>query len=113
MKRLTLNETWKLCLSMWWWIAGQKKKGNTSNINNLKWEWLEGHGFDYGEISEDCFFCEYITQKDIGCVNCPGKMVSKRFSCTKTTYHYQSKPIAFYNKLVSLNRKRRKKQGNR
>ena len=109
MKRLTLNETWKLCLSMWRWIARQWKKRNIS-ADGLKEEWLDNHGFAYEGIDKDCFFCKYTQQNNDGdCDACPGKMVSERFSCTKITHHYQYKPIAFYNKLVSLNRKRLKK----
>lgn len=113
MKRLTLNETWKLCLAMWKWIAGQAKKEGEEGIDieGLKDQWLKKHGYDKGDISDACFFCEYHRQhptKGTSC-NCPATKIDKEFNCMEFGYCYCCHPIAFYNKLVSLNRKRRKK----
>ncbi len=113
MKRLTLNETWVLCLAMWKWIAEQVKKGEV-DVKGLKEQWLKEHGFGKIYIPENCFFCaharRYDNEKVCGCAKkmCPGALVNKRFSCTNKTYNYEIKPIAFYNKLVSLNSKRKK-----
>ena len=112
-KKLTLNETWRLCLKMWKWIAEQVKAGRIEGVERLKGEWLEKNWT--GEpLENDCFFCKssnyYNTRAACGCVlgMCPGKLVNKRFSCCRKTYHYKHHPIAFCNKLVSLNRKRLK-----
>lgn len=110
-KKLSLNETWKLCLQMWKWIAGQRKKGNKDCVGALKFQWLKEHDFDYWGINCRCFFCEYANQPGRrGCKNCPAVLVSPRFGCENTTYDYWDNPIAFYNKLVSLNKKRQKKK---
>lgn len=113
MKRLTLNETWVLCLRMWKWIAGQKRKGNIKCVPILKEQWLKEHGFGRKKIRADCFFCEYAFQHREAfdtCKSCPGQIINPRFACGNTTYDYQLKPIAFYKKLVSLNKKRKKKK---
>ena len=105
MKRLTLDQTWKLCLSMWRWIAKQIREGSKERVRNLKRIWVDKHGYTY--IMEDCFFCEYTRSHDVMCYpNCPGKKVDIGFSCTTHDNEWSIKPIAFYNKLVSVNRKR-------
>lgn len=115
MKRLTLGETWRLCLSMWRWIAKQKRDGSRKSIDNLKIQWLKAHRYELDENEEymilNCFFCEYDEQQlkegeKGNCKYCPGKKVDERFGCTVSRYCWSSKLIAFYNKLVSLNRKR-------
>lgn len=113
MKRLTLNETWKLCLQMWKWIAGQARAGRT-DVWPMKEQWLEEHGFDFDDesINNACFFCEYHRQHPIKAedCNCPAIKIDKAFSCMGGAYDFKRHPIAFYNKLVSLNRKRLKKK---
>ena len=109
MKKLTLNETWRLCLSMWRWIAKMKRNGSVCSVLELKEIWLIKHGFGLGDIYLGCFFCEEGHHADIGrCVNCPGRKVDQTFDCRYFEYNFQDKPIQFYNKLVSLNRKRLK-----
>ncbi len=103
MKKLTLDETWRLCLSMWRWIAKQKKEGVGTNVDNLKHEWLAKHYPRY--VQNNCFFCGYAA---VFCPKCPGRLVDESFLCDNTEYSYFGKPIKFYNKLVSLNRKRLK-----
>lgn len=112
--KLSLNDTWKHCLSMWRWIARQKRAGSRQPSFILKRRWLANHGFEEDALNSDCFFCEYaethggkggLTSED--CVKCPGKTVDE-FNCMSTQYHYD-RPVAFYNKLVALNRKRLKK----
>lgn len=112
---MNLNKTWKLCLSMWRWIAEERRKDNQELVNTLKEEWLQKHGFKEDEIKNDCFFCNYaVTHKTRvnvtggGCGTCPGARVAREFNCDGSDYDYYHYPIAFYNKLRSLNRKRKK-----
>jgi len=103
---------------MWKGIAAKKKKGSEEEVGELKGIWLEEHGFEDIEIKANCFFCEYASQqceygsqqkRDVGpkrCQFCPAKLVDKEFDCFCETYHYHRKPIAFYNKLLELNKKR-------
>lgn len=109
-KKLTLNETWRLCLSMWRWIAKQVRMGSeTAVVWDLKYKWLNKN-WTKTPPKNECFFCEYTKthyRKDkASCQICPGALVEKQFRCDNRKYHYKSHPIAFYNKLRSLNRKR-------
>jgi len=113
--KLTLDETWKNCLSMWRWIAKEVQSGNSAHVEKLKIEWMNAHGIADGKIYGNCFFCGYAEHRKERyngykeyCPECPGVKVSSYFRCERTTYHYKYRPIAFYNKLVSLNRKRLK-----
>jgi len=108
MKRLNLDETWRLCLSMWRWIAKEKRTGSRISVPTLKARWVKKYGFGAYEINGDCFFCEYIDKRSRHCDSCPPCKVDNDFACNHKDYHYASNPIAFYNKLVSLNRKRLK-----
>ena len=103
MKRITLNKTWRLCLSMWRWIAKQKKEYSNLDVTCLKKQWLREHDFERDSVQSDCFFCEHDNKY---CRNCPGRKVDQCFDCQTYDYNYYRKPIAFYNKLRSLNRKR-------
>lgn len=107
MKRLSLEKTWKYCLSMWGWIAKRKKEGDRRPTPMLKAVWIKKHDFGKDEIQDDCFFCHYISDK-LECSQCPGKRIDENFDCYDPDYCWYSQPIAFYNKLVSLNRKRQK-----
>ena len=112
---MNLNETWRLCLSMWRWIAEEQKRGNNKLVLSLKVEWLQKHGFEEDFIENDCFFCRYAVvhkarvRNTVGCSDCPGTKVDRLFTCFDNDYSYYYKPIAFYNKLRALNRKRIKK----
>ncbi len=110
MKRLNLNETWVLCLKMWKWIAKQVKAGR-QNVEGLKEEWLRKHKFS--GIHSKCFFCDYAVKnshpKKFDC-NCPAERIEQDFWCQKDSYCYSLKPIAFYKKLVELNKLRLKKR---
>ena len=106
MKKLTLNKTWTECLRMWKWIAKEKKAGNLSRVVILKSKWLNEHGYNADEIQDTCFFCDYVRRKT--CCDCPGKKVNPGFDCEDENCEYDSEPIAFYNKLVALNKKRLK-----
>lgn len=109
-RKLTLDETWKYCLAMWKWIAKQGRAG-CDDIYALKYDWVKAHGFGDWVLCANCFFCEYAEkiaiESDIPfCSNCPGQKVDCHFRCRGTDYEYAKHPIEFYNKLVSLNRKR-------
>jgi hypothetical protein len=112
MKKLNLDETWRLCLSMRRWIAKKMRKNDTLDVDDLKYSWLYSHTKDKPE--NECYFCE--RNKQMGgvslldecgdCRYCPPREIDKDFTCNNPDYHYYQKPIAFYNKLRSLNRKR-------
>lgn len=117
MKRLNLNETWKLCLSMWRWIAKERKRGNETSVSMLKAEWLCKHGFKKDSVHNDCFFCEYAAKHEVyakttgsDCSDCPGTKIGQNFDCMNSDYNYYHKPIAFYKKLLVLNKTRRAKK---
>ena len=95
------------------WIAKQKRAGTTLDTGDLKSKWMEDNWS--GEyITNNCFFCGYAilheTERRIGCEVCPGRLVDKDFRCEDKNYHYAIHPIPFYNKLVSLDKKRQKKK---
>ncbi len=108
MKKLTLDETWKLCLSMWRWIAKQLRANDSLGIEALKKKWLKQHG--YRNVQLDCFFCEYAKrgweEGMGGCGECPGKKVDKLFKCGHADYDWAKRDGGFYNKINSLNKKR-------
>ncbi len=115
MKRLTLDETWVLCLKMWKWIARQVraaiKAGKTWSVIELKNEWLSNHGLACNNIEHDCFFCEYARKRNpykeirgAGCNLCPAKKIVKDFQCVDYLYDYENNPIAFYKRIFQLNK---------
>lgn len=113
MKRLTLAQTWKECLRMWKWISEQPmpKYDLLDNIENLKEQWLNEHDYILSTMDSDCFFCNYASEHETindndCCQNCPGRLVSKSFSCIDYRYRYDEQPKKFYKKLVQLNKKR-------
>lgn len=116
MKKLTLNQAWTLCLRQWRWIAEQVKKGASAgkDIGDLKNEWIRKNG--YPEDS-NCFFCLWAEQQlptlDTVCPNCPAKKIDKKFHCCEAIYDYWDKPLAFYTKLLKLNKIRTSKRGHR
>ena len=91
---------------MWRWIVKQKRlyPYSKKSVNVLKRKWIENHGFS--DIDDDCFFCEI--SHFVECRDCPGILIDIEFRCADPEYHWFKKPIAFYNKLVSLNKKRTK-----
>lgn len=102
MKKLTLDETWDLCLKMFKWISRQQ-----GDVGELKSQWLRKHGFVPASIDSNCFFCEYHhthKRKDWGKCNCPARKIDKDFDCKSAKYDYTTKPRAFYKKLVALNK---------
>lgn len=105
MKRLTLDETWKLCLKQWCWVIKKDRDDDADIIEILKKEWVKEHGFK--NVFYNCFFCEYSFQKVRNlCGRCPAKKIDKDFDCECTDYGFVDKPIEFYKKLVQLNKLR-------
>jgi len=102
---MTIDETWENCLAMWKWIAKQVHRPYT-NIADLKAEWAKKNGFDY--LRGYCFFCNYVYFNSSSCDNCPGRLVDPNFNCIGTEYDFERHPILFYEKLVSLNRERKR-----
>lgn len=107
-KQLTLEETWKLCLDMWKWIAKCLKKHKKADyhlmVDTLKQKWLDKNGYEDIDIDSNCFFCEYQAQhpgKNV-CATCPGRLVSSTFDCFDDSCHFEYEPILFYKKLVRL-----------
>lgn len=114
MKRLTLNETWRLCLKQWKWLVKEIKAHPDANIHVLKRKWVKLQGYGEDGVDDDCFFCEYAGQREkfggeFGCRGCPARKVDKEFHCSNVDYNYCSKPIKFYKKILELNKIRTKK----
>jgi len=111
-KRLTLNNVWKLCVDgLWKYVAKRKRAGDKRPVFELKRVWMNRHGYKDGEISADCFFCEYNAQHpgDEDCSNCPGKLVDNTFDCSNESYYYSDKPCDFLDELMRLNKIRKAK----
>lgn len=106
MRKLSLDKTWELCLKQWKWIAGQVEKGNKDCVAQLKYQWFEVHNFCPNDLCGFCFFCERNEQSKstVGCDNCPGRKVDKTFGCRNSQYNYSTEPLAFYAKLLELNK---------
>jgi len=97
--KLTLDEIWILCLQMWKWIS--EVYDGTASVCTLKHCWLKANGFEGLTVYGNCFFCNY----DPGlCKNCPGRLVDADFSCINPAYPYETNPVAFYKKLLRLNK---------
>jgi len=117
--KLSLDDTWKYCLSMWKTVSEKQKKDKSADVEELKNEWATANGFTYKaskvpyreKVEATCFFCDYATRHGSGwpvCGKCPAKKVDPYFDCIHSEYNYEHQPIKFYNKIVSLNRKRLK-----
>lgn len=111
MKKLTLNQTWTLCLRMWKWIAKEWKKTGDS-VSDLKKQWLKENGFEVScWESINCFFCVFDAAHDpeAECRCCPGVLVDSGFVCGDEEHSWASDPPAFYAELLRLNRIRKGK----
>ena len=113
--RMTLDDTWKKCLSMWKWVAKEKRVDPSDNADDLKSRWLRSKGIE--GVFETCFFCDHANRhkKDDDfdyhtCRLCPARKIEPDFTCcgSNNPHHYHTHSVKFYNKLVSLNRKRLK-----
>jgi len=115
----TLDEVWRLNLEQWKWISEQyqryERQGKTAHpatvvVRLLKAQWVKDYG---AEIAEDsCFFCAYDLQEGLAvdsaaCEYCPGRLVDADFHCCRPEYAWDEKPVAFYQKLVELDTKRK------
>ncbi len=109
MKELSLEETWTECLRMWKWIVKRKKAGDPRTVGILKIDWIRKSR--HGVIYASCFFCQFSSP--YSCKECPGKNVSRAFSCCHRDYHYEIHPTKFYKKLVELNKKRKQDKENK
>ena len=101
MKKLTLDQTWDLCLQMWKWIVEEWKKDSkdnkdSENVEDLKYAWLDNHGYNAETIAHQCFFCEYtashVKKRVLGydryCDLCPGRKVDATFDCLRDPVYY-------------------------
>ena len=108
MKKLTLDETWRLCLEMWEWVVEHYDRSRVCHVEELKENWLLEHGFS--GIAHDCFFCEY--QKRHGdpgsCNGCPGRDVQVRWHCSNYPASWCEKPATFIAKLKRMNKLRKR-----
>lgn len=121
--KLSLEKTWTECLRMWEDIAAEIrkliKKGAENidyDVEELKYDWLEQDGYEPDNIQAQCFFCDYQRKhaktgfEHVYCSRCPAKKIDKNFCCDNDDYDYQNNPLAFYAKLVELNRIRKNKK---
>ena len=108
-KKLTLNQTWTLCLKQWKWIIEQLDAGSEKAITVLKQEWLKRNGYKTKEIWATCFFCEYVaSRRNFSCQeNCRARLIAKRFHCERAAYNYSFEPRKFYKVIFGLNEKRK------
>lgn len=105
--KLTLERTWTECLRLWKWVKEQIEAGSKKTVWELKEEWMKRN--NYSDIAQcNCFFCHYDARNEMNCDFCPGRLVDKTFDCENKSYAWHDKPIAFYKKLLELNRKRKK-----
>ena len=94
-----LDKTWKLCKSMWRWIAEHIDEYE-GDVQMAKIAWLGNHGFSGDEWpAEACFFCDYAEREEGRCDSCPGKFVDPKFDCYNWDYRYTIRPKEFYNKI--------------
>ena len=116
MKKLTLNQAWRLCLKQWKWMIPNLNDDN--DIEDLKDEYFDVIMAGDNDIPDNnCYFCEYNEQQGghsgLGesgdCSHCPGVLVNKRFSCGNDTYHFATYPLKFHAKLLELDKKRKAK----
>ena len=115
MKQFTIDEAWELCLVMWKWISGKcegddyqedsEDDPDYSPVEKLKTEWLKGHGYEYGDIEQECFLCH--ASNDGGyyqCNGCPAGSFDAGFDCLNNAYNFSVHPKSFYTKLKELNK---------
>lgn len=99
---------WKLCIEMWDWIAERIRVGSTDSVETLKRQWCAKKGYD---LYAKCFFCDWAkrhTKRVLFCSKCPGRNITKTFSCQALAYDYQHDPLKFRAKLHRMNTKRLK-----
>jgi hypothetical protein len=92
---------------MWRWIVKRVKDGDRRSVGCLKLDYLrqERPG---DNLWLSCYFCDFAYRGlAANCGKCPGKLVSRTFSCTAEAYNYEYRPSAFLHKLEQLNAKRK------
>jgi len=113
-KRLTLDETWVLCLWMWKWIASKIRKDPSLGVESLKAEWVEAHGYEDEGLTSNCFFCDYAQKHYRGdmcnCPSCPARKIDPDFDCMGGEYSYTEHPLEFYAEIRRLNNIRLKRR---
>ena len=111
MKKLTLDETWDLCLKMWKWISRETLKEDDRDVCDLKREWLSSNGFADKHVHNTCFFCEYRERRSAFCELCPAKKINDEFDCQHARrYNYYDHPREFYAELKRLDKIRLSKK---
>lgn len=106
-----LDRSWKNCLRMWKWISENLPDGFSEAsiamreyvVAVLKREWLRKNHFTK-LLPSNCFFCAYDRKHGDECDSCPARLVKAGFHCTDVFYCYSINPIAFYERLVMLNK---------
>ena len=113
--RLTLEETWKQCRAMWKWIKKRRLAGDARNVEELKADWSEDHGFGDADIVFHCFFCHH--NENFGgnspddCHLCPAKTIDPDFHCFKhASHHFELWPVNFADEIARLDRIRKRKK---
>ena len=106
--KLSLDKTWTECLRMLKWIS--RKSLTTSDVSDLKEQYLEQTKYENKITIHDCFFCNYALNhckdkdNDRLCNLCPALKYDKDFHCMDILYDYSRHPRKFYKKLKELNK---------
>ena len=87
-----LDETWRLCLEMWKWIAEEWSTERKKSVIRLKKQWLRKNKFDRDCIFLNCFFC---AASEGFCHRCPGMIVDPDFSCDNDKYDFRTRTGEF------------------
>ncbi|MHA1167116.1 MAG: hypothetical protein ACTSRU_04800 [Candidatus Hodarchaeales archaeon] len=108
-EKLTLKNTWRMCIEMWRYVSKRSIPGK-NDVENLKKEWLKTrYQGKYSCIGNGCFFCEYGLRswknRKSTCLNCPGFLVDESFNCMCDDYNYGNEPVKFYKKILELHSK--------
>jgi hypothetical protein len=105
-RKLPLDSIWKYQLQMSKYVTEMKKKEPHRCVPAIKLQWVRKSKFDQDRFLSKCFFCTFALL-DGTCADCPGALVDSEFLCSNDEYHYSTKPAEFYEKLLSLNKKRK------
>jgi len=108
MKRLTLKNAWRQCITQWAYIIRARRYDKAHgykprSVFTLKAKWTRTHGYGTKGLLFNCFFCEYDWRHKGDCAACPAKKVDPQFCCSCRDYDYIEKPEAFFEKLRELN----------
>ena len=116
-----MDDVWAECLRMW--KAVRVAHEAEMRVEEAKRAWLLSKGYDLEDISYRCFFCAYQEVNEEGwigepgvegsCASCPGTLVDPTFCCEPRGKEWYSNPREFYQRLLRLDRKRRKMKAKR